>query len=825
MAALTHFVKQDFSYRDRTVSVWTEESYYTVSWSDLTGAGFANGDQVGLIVSLRTRASTVSTHAWITVRQGSTFSGAADIASYQRIESAGTVSNTGHAYLALDQVTLTTNDNFYIGTRADSTDTVTNDEYTFFMFKTSGLGSDNYKYQTTSPTGNAPTSPTDGASVTLPAGDWLIFATTLWLDDSASEDAFMTIVVGGSEVQRVSLEGEDTANAFVLGAMVYAPGLSSNTVAKIQYWGEGLHDIDRNAIMAIRLDAFKTKWGVHSTNTIQHQVLDTYQEAAGNGSFTPAVTGPVLAFGFFKHLMEDVSEKPYGRIQVDSSDWPTSGVGRTSTMVNGPVNAHFAPMLIGYGTLTGSTAYDFDFDIAEDSYVGEYYDCIQQDAVIFTLELAGTVRTFTYTSTGESNTVSASAAILRAIPHSSTGESNTTTAILATLRPQVLSAIGESTTALSSLILQCTFIMAPIGESLTGSPAMNVLRSFPHNAIGESATGDTILNVLRRCVLLSEGESLTSTPTLLCILKFILSSIGESNIPDCSMSILRSLAQFVEGESVTSSPAMTMARSFTYQSTGESLTATPPLSNLLSQVLSSTGESLTSDAALAVLRSLAWSAAGESVTSNAALEIAAAILFLLNSVGESLSASSALNIVRPIPFLSIGESLTANSILAVVRPLVWVSTGESLTSDTTMALVRGFTWLTTGESLTSTPAMLNLLNQTLNSSGESLTSSAVLGILRILSWLSTGESLTSDANLILAALLNQYSFRFVNDNGDEDESTFRDSLNTNISILPDNIIRVRFLLDSTGDLAGKQFQIEYRRKPAGGSFGDWKKIE
>ena len=73
-------------------------------------------------------------------------------------------------------------------------------------------------------------------------------------------------------------------------------------------------------------------------------------------------------------------------------------------------------------------------------------------------------------------------------------------------------------------------------------------------------------------------------------------------------------------------------------------------------------------------------------------------------------------------------------------------------------------------------------------------------------------------------LISQHSFRFINDNGDEDESTFNAGLNANITLAPGNKIRVRFLLDTSGDIAGKQFQIEYRRKPSGGEFGSWKKI-
>ena len=452
MAQLTHFVKQDFTARSRTVSVYTEETNYTVSWADLTGAGFAAGDEVGVILSLRSRASTNTTHAWIAPLRGSTFAGAAQYADSQRIESAATAADSGHAFLGLGQFALAENDNLYIATRADSTATVTNDDFTIFIFKVSDLGSANFQYAVTTPSGDASTSPTDGASVTLPAGDWLIFASTEWLDDSTTADAFMTILVGGSEVQRVSVQGEDTANVFNLGAMVYAPGLSADTVAKIQYWvGTGTtHDCDFTTVLAIRLDAFRNKWGVHSTNTITHTALGTYQECAGNGAFSPDVTGPVLALCFPKHVYSEAGKRPYGRIQVGGADWPAAGVGRTGVCVNGPAAAHQAPFLAGYGSLTQGNSYDFDFDVAEDADINPNYSCTQQDAVIFSLELAsGGGQTYT-------DTVSLDALLQAALSRSTSLDAYLQQSIPVTLSLDALLQILGSRTAAMDALLNAT---------------------------------------------------------------------------------------------------------------------------------------------------------------------------------------------------------------------------------------------------------------------------------------------------------------------------------------------------------------------------------
>lgn len=73
--------------------------------------------------------------------------------------------------------------------------------------------------------------------------------------------------------------------------------------------------------------------------------------------------------------------------------------------------------------------------------------------------------------------------------------------------------------------------------------------------------------------------------------------------------------------------------------------------------------------------------------------------------------------------------------------------------------------------------------------------------------------------------LNQHSFRFFNDDGSESGSTVKAALNTNVNLSANDVARVRFLVDSTGDAPAKSFTLEYRKKPSGGSFGPWLEVE
>lgn len=70
--------------------------------------------------------------------------------------------------------------------------------------------------------------------------------------------------------------------------------------------------------------------------------------------------------------------------------------------------------------------------------------------------------------------------------------------------------------------------------------------------------------------------------------------------------------------------------------------------------------------------------------------------------------------------------------------------------------------------------------------------------------------------------ISQHSFIFMGDNGSEAGSSPLAAVNTNILIGPGVKFRQRFLIDVTsGDPSELQFQVEYRRKPNGGSFGPW----
>lgn len=76
-----------------------------------------------------------------------------------------------------------------------------------------------------------------------------------------------------------------------------------------------------------------------------------------------------------------------------------------------------------------------------------------------------------------------------------------------------------------------------------------------------------------------------------------------------------------------------------------------------------------------------------------------------------------------------------------------------------------------------------------------------------------------------AGNVEQYSFIFYNDDGDEDESTEIGKENQNISLPANSKVRIRFLINALDNPEPHNFKLEYRRRGKTGTFGDWTQVE
>ncbi len=155
---------------------------------------------------------------------------------------------------------------------------------------------------------------TSGVSVTIGDGssDYLILVCAHWLINNAtSASPEMRLNVGGSSREEWQHEGEDTAEEFTVGFMgvVTAPAASTDVTLEYSMAGTGTggNDLDRMAIIAIRLDAFEDHFAGRVTTTESMTVVDTWYDGGSSISHTTntAAARDWLQFG---HAFVDVNE-------------------------------------------------------------------------------------------------------------------------------------------------------------------------------------------------------------------------------------------------------------------------------------------------------------------------------------------------------------------------------------------------------------------------------------------------------------------------------------------------------------------------------------
>lgn len=387
---ITHFVKTDNTARTATDTTAAENTNYTIAWSDLTAAGFVNGDDVLILVAVKHYGSDANANNLFSVGFGTTFAGRTeDTTGNQRAEPVGT--NGGDQYLWIDRKTLTANDNIYFKQQCTS-GTATYNEFNCLILKLGDLTSNDFIYDEVTTSGDAATTyETDGATVTVPlTGNWLFIACARYLVDAIDDDyMFLAIHNGTTTIAEAKTDGEDTGDERVFGTMAYIAGATATTAIQAQYKVSNTttHDLITTKIFGLRLGAFVSAAGSRNTTTLTHNVLDTYQEFEGFGTYNHPLTGPLLVLGWPMHTLTAANQGPYGRIQIDGSDWPVANANRLNARDNGTV-AQIAPLLFGYKATEAAGAKDIDLDTAEDQSVAASHTSVDHTAVAISLFLA-----------------------------------------------------------------------------------------------------------------------------------------------------------------------------------------------------------------------------------------------------------------------------------------------------------------------------------------------------------------------------------------------------------------------------------------------------
>lgn len=196
---------------------------------------------------------------------------------------------------------------------------------------------------------------------------------------------------------------------------------------------------------------------------------------------------------------------------------------------------------------------------------------------------------------------------------------------------------------------------------------------------------------------------------------------------------------------------------------------------------------------------------------------------IANPLGVSATSSPAMATDRAIQAAVLGESQVSSAVISLSRGLIATVPGVSVTSA--LAAFLGRDLLAVVSASSATPAILATAVRELlaNLVGASTAPVATVTLARELLANLTGASITPDILITVIALI-QHSYRWVNDDGSESDSTFAAGTNVGVTLQPDTIKRLRFLVDSTGDTTGTSYRLEYRKKPSGGDWGDWIKV-
>lgn len=395
MAEIVHFVKMDSTDRTTVSTTPVEITQYTVNFTDLTAAGFAAGDDVIILVATKLLNLSPNQSFLFQVGHGSTYASRTDEGdSLSDEESENDLGkDVGHQYHWMDrQTSLPDGENWFFSlSTTNAGQAASTKDFSVVFLKLGDLGANDFGYDEVTHSGDAPTIyGTTGASFTTgAAGDWLLFAMTRWITDSTSTAFFTAIQADGVDVSELEAEGEDLTDEPIRGTVAYRAGLGSGVVNRVRFrvGDAATHDCVRTKIFGLRLDAFEDHDGVQTTNLITHSVLDTFQEFAGFGAYSKVSTGNIIALALPLHTAnESFRKQPYGQIQLGGVDWDIADRNDRAVFSH-RITGHYGPFLFGYASEASGTL-DWDFDIAERNDVSPTYDCDEQVAAVFSLELA-----------------------------------------------------------------------------------------------------------------------------------------------------------------------------------------------------------------------------------------------------------------------------------------------------------------------------------------------------------------------------------------------------------------------------------------------------
>ena len=395
MAELTHYFESNVTEQSHTGNtLWTEVSALTVAWADLTGAGFANGDNIVVMVRASLSVDSGTDNAAINFKQGtSTFDVATQLDNH-RVETDGSKANDSSEFFYIQNITLSTDDTFFTGIRTlDAVTTAFIKDWEVFFLSLDELDADDYRWNENTTVTQGTTSDQDGASVTLPASggdDWLIVSSIKWDIADVTVNSQHKLSLDATDYMKAQFEGEDTAEVHTYGMIGYLGSAANSAVCKAVFTNSstGINDHGRSAVFALRLEAFVDHIGNYNSTPVAISGTNNTFVQTNTASLGLTSNGNVC---YFSQTIADIASKVVGhsprhRVQADGTDIVT---GFTTYGHNANENdSQIGLSSFGVKSLTAGTIV-IDTDCTNNVGSSTTYNFDEHTLVAFSLELAG----------------------------------------------------------------------------------------------------------------------------------------------------------------------------------------------------------------------------------------------------------------------------------------------------------------------------------------------------------------------------------------------------------------------------------------------------
>ena len=265
---LTHLSKTSNAAQNTTSTTAVELTAYTVSWSDITNAGFAAGDEVAIILALKHWNDNNNSNNTVAFTHGTTFAGSVTYDPGGELRAEAPTATAGEQTLWVGQEALVVNENIYVSALCNNAGTVRLNEFVCLIIKLDDLAASDWLYTSVAHTGGA-TAPTaydtTGAGTTIPAtGDWLLIGGTRFFLTDLTSDMLVAIHDGVVDVAEVRSQAEDAVDRRIVSTMAYRAGLTSGTTVRTRYRavvGTTIPQLSHTWLFGLRLDAFADHWG------------------------------------------------------------------------------------------------------------------------------------------------------------------------------------------------------------------------------------------------------------------------------------------------------------------------------------------------------------------------------------------------------------------------------------------------------------------------------------------------------------------------------------------------------------------------------------